>query len=193
MMQHQKYHLEIRPASGQDREGVISLIDAVYREYGDSVCLEGAESDLLDLPDYYRNQSGEFWVLAESSVTTQQPQVELGLFPQAENPVILGSHAAFVVDEQSKLAGFRRLYLAKHLRGTGWGRKLMQIAIDWAWETGMQRVEFWSDTRFERAHQFFETFGFRRDGRLRHMHDGNEPYSEYFFYLDLEQSKPFCS
>ena len=61
----------------------------------------------------------------------------------------------------------------------------MQVTINWAIEKGFRRVEFWSDTRFERAHQFFARFGFQRDGRQRTMHDGHTPYKEYFFFLDL--------
>jgi putative acetyltransferase len=62
---------------------------------------------------------------------------------------------------------------------------MMQWAIDWAHEHGMRRIEFWSDTRFTRAHTFFTRLGFQRDGRLRTMDDGWLPYQEYFFFRDL--------
>ena len=61
----------------------------------------------------------------------------------------------------------------------------MQIAIDWAVETGFERVEFWSDTRFQRAHRFFEKFGFQRSGEVRTMNDSHQEYQEYFYFLDL--------
>ena len=63
----------------------------------------------------------------------------------------------------------------------------MQVTIDWTKEAGFARVEFWSDTRFERAHRFFEKFGFERDGRIREMFDGVDPYQEYFYFLDVSQ------
>lgn len=61
----------------------------------------------------------------------------------------------------------------------------MQVTIDWARDTGFERVEFWSDTRFERAHRFFEKFGFQKSGEVRDMTDSVVPYSEYFFFLEL--------
>ena len=61
----------------------------------------------------------------------------------------------------------------------------MQLTIDWARERGFREVRFWSDTRFERAHRFFEKFGFQQDGRVREMHDSHEPYSEYYYSLQL--------
>lgn len=63
----------------------------------------------------------------------------------------------------------------------------MQHTIDWAIEAGFRRVEFWSDSRFHRAHRFFEKFGFVRTQRVRTMDDGHAPYSEIFFYRQLER------
>ncbi len=166
----QEYNLKLRSATVSDREGVIALIDSVYAEYNDSVCLEGADADLLALPDYYHRLGGEFWVLIETDTAGDQ--------------IVVGTHAAFAIDAEAQRCGFRRLYLSKRLRGLGVGYGLMQVALDWAWERGMRRIEFWSDVRFERAHRFFEGFGFRRDGRVREMRDGLTPYSEYYFYLD---------
>jgi len=61
----------------------------------------------------------------------------------------------------------------------------MQWAVDWAKSADFDRVEFWSDTRFSRAHRFFEKFGFETDGTTRDMDDGFEPYSEYFYWMNL--------
>jgi RimJ/RimL family protein N-acetyltransferase len=61
----------------------------------------------------------------------------------------------------------------------------MQWALDWARSQGFQRVEFWSDTRFERAHKFFLKAGFLTENTTRKMDDGIQPYSEFFFWLDL--------
>ena len=61
----------------------------------------------------------------------------------------------------------------------------MQWAFDWASSHAQTRVEFWSDTRFTRAHKFFRRLGFEHDGRVREMHDGLMPYSELFFSREL--------
>jgi putative acetyltransferase len=61
----------------------------------------------------------------------------------------------------------------------------MHWAIDYARSHGAERIEFWSDTRFERAHCFFQKFGFKTTGERRECDDSWEPYWEYFFFLDL--------
>jgi putative acetyltransferase len=162
----------IRLARHDDSPAIIDLIADCYAEYDDRVCLEagGAETDLLDLESRYRGQGGEFWVL------------------ELEGR-IRGSHAALPHPGLPGVCCFRRLYLDRSLRGrTDWGHHLMQVTIDWARDRGFRRVEFWSDTRFQRAHRFFRKFGFEPDGRVREMHDGHEVYSEYFFFLDLSKT-----
>ena len=163
-------HLRLRLATEHDQPQIVALIDSIFREYDAEVCLEGAEADLLDIQLNYVSRGGVFWVLE---------QVELD--GQAQ---IVGSHSAIPLEEPRKCT-FKRLYVAEHLRGTPWTRKLMQVAIDWAKAREYEQVQFWSDTRFGRAHRFFAKFGFRQTGEIRHMKDSTEPYSEYSFVLDL--------
>ncbi|MEQ1904562.1 MAG: GNAT family N-acetyltransferase [Pirellulaceae bacterium] len=156
----------IRLATKADQPQIIALIDGVYTEYGEIICLEDADKDLLDIDGYYFARGGSFWVLEQAGR-------------------IVGSHASHPVATSPKVCTFRRLYLAREWRGTEWGHRLMQVTIDWAREKDFPRIEFWSDTRFKRAHRFFEKFGFHKTGEVRDMHDGVLPYSEYFFFLDL--------
>ena len=159
----------IRLATNRDSQGVIELIAGCLSEYDDQICLEegGAESELLDLETNYAQKGGQFWVL---EITGR----------------VMGSHATLPDPVDPTVCGFRRLYLHPSLRGeTDWGHRLMQITIEWARTQGFQSVQFWSDTRFERAHHFFRKFGFRHDGRRREMHDSHQTYWEYFFQLEL--------
>ena len=160
----------LRPFSEDDQDSVIALIDRAYHEYGDRLCLHGADQDLTDIPGTYLQPGGSFIVLAGET--------------------ILGSHAMLPLDVENGICTFRRLYLDSSLRGTGWGEKLMDWAMKHARREGFRRVEFWSDTRFTRAHHFFERIGFQRDGRIREMTDGWIPYQEHFFWCDLDLSGP---
>jgi len=157
----------LRPATTADVPGIVALIDGVYHEYGDVIFLEGADADLLKIDDYYRAPGGEFVVLADSAGR------------------VCAAHAVHPIDKLQGLCTFRRLYMLPELRGTGWGTRLMEWAIEWARAAGFRRVEFWSDTRFTRAHRFFRRLGFAHDGRVRHLGDGSMPYSEYFFAREL--------
>lgn len=147
---------------------VVSLIDRVYREYGDRICLEDADADLRDLEGNYWGKEGAFVVLMEAHR-------------------VIGTHAVVPLDPPRGLCTFRRLYLETEWRGGDWGRWLMGWAVHWARHQGWRAVEFWSDTRFQRAHAFFERHGFRRDGRVREMQDAWTTYREYYFSADLQQ------
>ena len=157
--------IELRTATSDDQPGIIALIDAVFREYDDQIWLEGCDADLADLDGNYFRPGGHFWVLDDAGR-------------------IVGSHAALPT-ETPGVCTFRRLYLAAALRGAGWGDRLMQHNLDWARQQGFRRVEFWSDTRFARAHEFFQRLGFQRGAAIRDVHDGWQPFQEYFFWLDL--------
>ena len=157
---------QLRPAVAADQPGIIDLINRVYEEYGDRICLEQADGDLLDLQATYWEPGGEFVVLERDGT-------------------ILGTHAILPLADQENCCTFRRLYLDKSLRGQQWGEHLMQWALERARDRGFERVEFWSDTRFTRGHRFFQRLGFERDGQVREMTDGWEDYQEYFFYQQL--------
>lgn len=158
--------IQLRPAIPEDRDAIMVLIDTVLREYDDRLWIQGADRDLLDIEGHYVAQGGAFVVLDDSGQ-------------------MRGTHAVVPDALRPGVCYFRRLYLDATLRGSSWGTRLMQWTLDWAHTHAMQRVEFWSDTRFTRAHAFFARFGFQRDGRVRSMHDGWKPYQEYFYFLNL--------
>lgn len=165
--------LQLRLGENKDSPQVIRLITDVYAEYGETMCLDNGDRDLLDIEAAYRGRGGEFWVLEESPVEK-----------------IVGCHAAYPLADRNGVCTFRRLYLHAGLRGQGWGYRLMQQAITWARRQGFQRIEFWSDTRFRTAHQFFSRLGFQKTGAVREMHDSIEPYWEYFFFMNLMNLEP---
>ena len=157
--------MHLRLAANTDHSQVATLVDSVYREYGDRLFLEGADGDLLDLEGNYAGRGGAFVVLDDEGR-------------------VRGTQAALPLADTLGVCTFRRLFLDPDLRGGGWGERLMQWSLDWAREHEMRRVEFWSDTRFTRAHAFFARLGFTR-GEVREMDDGAMPYQEYAFSMDL--------
>lgn len=161
--------MKIRPVESSDSEGIIALIDGAYREHGDRLCLDAADADLMNVVGHYSSGDSAFVVLDDDGK-------------------VAGTHGLVPVDASLGLCTFRRLYLRSDLRGTGWGDKLMHWAIDTARQIGFRRVEFWSDTRFTRAHRFFRRLGFQQDGRVREMNDAWEPYREFFFWRELIDS-----
>ncbi|MBM4004998.1 MAG: GNAT family N-acetyltransferase [Planctomycetes bacterium] len=156
----------LRPFQSEDATAVIRLIDSVYQEYGDRICLENADRDLLEIDRAYVQAGGSFFVLADDQE-------------------LFGCHAVLPWMQRPNGCTFRRLYLHSSRRGQGWGRILMRRAIDWALAAGYEQVEFWSDTRFTTAHKFFEKIGFQRQEAIRPMDDGWVRYHEYLFRGEL--------
>ena len=159
--------MNIRRASNDDSNEIISLITSIYNEYGEIMYTEGADRDLLDIRGNYHAKGGDFIVMVN------------------EVDEIIGSHATLPINTNDGVLTFRRLYLKKNYRGEGAGKKLMDWAVKWSIENQFNRVEFWSDVRFKRAHDFFEKYGFVKSGEIREMNDGALPYSECFFYMML--------
>ena len=156
----------LRLATPQDCQTITRLIDGVLREYGDEICLTGADRDLMDITGHYEQLGGAFVVLDDEGT-------------------IRGTHAVVPDGTRQDVFFLRRLYLEQALRGGVWGIRLMDWTLEWATAHGARRIELWTDTRFERAHAFFRRCGFQPDGRIRAMNDGVAPYREYFFCREL--------
>ena len=162
--------LVLREAQEKDGPGIIALISSVLNEFGEEICLGagGAECDLVSIQTSYFDHGNVFWVMEDL----------------AERKIV-GTHAALVDQQDSACCILKRLYLHPDFRGTHCANALMQIAVDWAHQHRCCRVEFWSDTRFKRAHRFFEKFGFMPTGAIRTMNDSYAPYNERHYRLDL--------
>jgi GNAT superfamily N-acetyltransferase len=64
-----------------------------------------------------------------------------------------------------------RLYMLPPYRGTDLAPRLLAIAEAHARAAGATRLVLWSDTRFDRAHRFYEKHSYVRHGSIRVLHD----------------------
>jgi len=166
--------MQIRLAQRKDQPQIVRLIADILREYGDTICLDNCDSDLLDLEQNFTALGGAFWVLEESGRIFGTVAV---------------SPSDDVLNDQVSTCLLKRLYLHQSLRGGNWGRELMQTAVDWAHREGFRRLEFWSDTRFSRAHNFYQKFGCQMTGEVRTITDTYQPFDEYQFRLGLRREE----
>ena len=93
--------MNIRRASNDDSNEIISLITSIYNEYGEIMYTEGADRDLLDIRGNYHAKGGDFIVMVN------------------EVDEIIGSHATLPINTKDGGLTFRRLYLKKNYRGEG--------------------------------------------------------------------------
>jgi GNAT superfamily N-acetyltransferase len=61
--------------------------------------------------------------------------------------------------------------LDRSLRGTGLADRLLDRAEAHAIAAGARWLALWTDTRFERAHRFYERRGYVRSGLVRALGD----------------------
>src|SRR5437764_14050778 len=136
--------LRLRPTIPADVPGILKLIGEVYAEYGCVLDAGGEERHLLEPGPYFRAHGGEFWVVEEDGT--------------------IRATAAVMLHEGS--GELKTLYVHPSLRRQGWGRRLTNLAIDYARAAGKQKMILWSDTRFADAHRLYRNLGFTGMGRL---------------------------
>ncbi len=151
----------LRPTAPADVPGILALVSEIYAEYGCVLDAEHEDTHLLDPGAYFRSRGGEFWV------------VEVG-------GTIRATGAVALLPDAGEL---RSLYVHRSLRRQGWGRKLTELAMQYAARAGRRRMILWTDTRFVAAHALYESLGFRRSGQ-RELHDSNQT-REYGYEREL--------
>ncbi len=138
----------IRPGRDADAAGFIALIRACWSEYPSIIFdLDGEMPELRALASYYAAAGGALWA-AEDATGSVVGMIALRPHPEG--------------------AEICRLYLASALRGTGLAERLLCTA---AGHAGPVPLVLWSDTRFTRAHRFYEKQSFLRSGPIRPLQD----------------------
>jgi GNAT superfamily N-acetyltransferase len=144
-------HGTIRPGSDSDAGGFIALIGACWGEYpGVIMDVDGELPELHALASYYAGKSGALWA-AEA-----QGQI-VGMIATAPH----GDGAWEIC----------RLYVLAACRASGLAQRLLSQAEAHARAEGATRLMLWSDTRFDRAHRFYEKCSYVRCGPIRVLHD----------------------
>jgi putative acetyltransferase len=133
----------IVPFQDSHAAGVLDVIAAVFREYAMTFDPSGFDTDLRDVPRYYSEHGGAFWVLEETGL-------------------VVGTVA--VVPTAPTACEVKRLYLLPGYRGRGFGRALVERVLEWATASGRTTVVAWSDVRLATAHAVYERMGFVRCG-----------------------------
>jgi ribosomal protein S18 acetylase RimI-like enzyme len=138
---------------GQDTDGpaIIALIGACWSAYpGIKMDVDREMPELHALATYYAGQGGALWV-AET------------------DGKVVGMIAARPMDAATW--EICRVYVDPCLHGSGLGHALLDQAERHAIAAGAERLALWTDTRFDRAHRFYEKRSYIRHGPVRVLHD----------------------
>ncbi len=144
--------LSVRPVRDDDAQGLFGLIALCFAEYPG--CYVDPHDDLPDLlrpASANAAKNGCFWVLEDG-------RGHVGACVSIDFP-------------QPGTAELHRVYVRPDLRRHGLAERLVKLAEEAARARDARLIFFWSDTRFETAHRFYERLAYRRDGRERDLGD----------------------
>ncbi|HST75500.1 MAG TPA: GNAT family N-acetyltransferase [Acetobacteraceae bacterium] len=145
----------LRAGRDADAEGFIALIGACWSEYPGIVFdVDGELPELRALASHYARKGGALWAA------------------EADGHVV-GMIAVASCDGADAWE-ICRLYVLPAWRGSGLAHRLLDTAEAHARAARAARLILWTDTRFERAHRFYEKRGYRRDGPIRALNDKSD-------------------
>lgn len=155
----------LRPGRDADADGFIALIGACWAEYpGNILDVDGEVPELRALASYYAKQGGALWAAEHDGRVAGM----VGTRP-------LGGGAWEVC----------KMYTDAALRGGGLAQRLIGAAEEFARAQGGTRMHLWSDTRFDRAHRFYEKQSYVRSGPLKVHNDLSNS-------IEFEYAKPLA-
>jgi putative acetyltransferase len=141
----------LRPVMDADGPAIAALIAACFAEYDGCFYSPAEFPELVHPALHYAAKAAELWVL-EDGVR------------------LVGTVAVTPVPEQ-QACEITKVYLAASHRGSGAGPALMAHASQRAAAMGHADLVLWTDTRFQRAHRFYEKLGFVRLPVRRYLAD----------------------
>ncbi|KEK24491.1 GNAT family N-acetyltransferase [Bacillus gaemokensis] len=132
----------ITPYESRYQSDVVDLIVHIQqKEYNVPITRE-EQPDLLEIEQFYQRENGNFWV------ATYEEKV-------------VGTVA--LLDIGNEQVALRKMFVKKEFRGKVWGTAslLLQTAISWAKEKGLEGIYLGTTVQFFAAHRFYEKSGFQ--------------------------------
>jgi len=141
----------IRPARDDDAGAIVKIVGDSWREYpGCVVDIDGEAPEFLALASYCAARGGAAWVA------------------EADGAVVGVACTYPLQDGAWEMA---KIYVVRAQRGAGVAHLLLDTAENFARAQGAATAKLWSDTRFDRAHRFYEKRGYVRAGAIRALAD----------------------
>ncbi len=141
----------LRRGRDSDADGFVALIRRCWSDYPGCILeLDHEEQELFALQSYYAERGGALWTAEEAGA-------------------VIGMAAILPADNGAW--ELKKLYVHPDRHGSGLGQRLLDVAEAYATEAGAVRLVLWSDTRFTRAHRFYEKRSWVRDGPIRALDD----------------------
>jgi putative acetyltransferase len=162
--------MTIRAVRDSDGQALAKLIAACFHEY------EGCFYDPAEFPELMAPAS---WY---------EPKGTKLMIVEHEDQ-LLGCTAATPLPSYDPVLEIHKVYLDPALRGSGAAQKLLDSALHAAGYSPQTRLVLWTDTRFTRAHRFYERLGFVRHPVTRYLADVSDTW-EFRYERALSGTQP---
>ncbi len=111
--------MDIRIANNADCHNVQALIFNVLEEFGLDYDRQSIDKDLYDIDSFYNSAGGRFWVV------------------EAQGKIVA---TAGLLKISASECEFRKMYILPEFRRRGLGRKLVELSLNQARQSGFKRV-----------------------------------------------------
>jgi putative acetyltransferase len=133
--------LTLRTADNQDTDKILTLIEKVLREYGLDLDSDGVDSDLADIEANYTASGGWFAVIEDAAGR------------------LVGTTGLLRVDD--RVCELRKMYFGREIRGQGWGKSVLDLALARAEKMGFEEVRLETASVLVEAIGLYDRVGFR--------------------------------
>ena len=149
----------IRPGRDADGPAIVALIWRCWSAYpGLRMDADSEMPEHHALATYYARQGGMIWIAVALGADSRHTDI-IGVV--AVRPI---EHRTWEIC---------RLYADPSMHGSGLGQVILDHAEGHAIAAGAAELVLWTDTRFERAHRFYEKRGYMRHGEIRVLNDAS--------------------
>ena len=147
---------------------VAALIEACFNQYPGCLFTWDEFPELRAPASWAAGRGTEFWVVDDTADS------------------IAGCIAA--TPDGGTGVELHKFYVAAPLRGAGLAQMLATKVFACAERVKASNIFLWTDTRFTRAHRFYEKMGFARQPETRHLGDVSDT-TEFLYTLDLSLAR----
>ena len=139
--------IEILPYTEQFLSGVVDVILPIQQSEFDIPITLDAQPDLLDIPAYYQQRNGNFWIALNGSE-------------------VVGTIA--LKDIGNREGALRKMFVKAKYRGAtaGVSNNLLQVLLRWCEQKRFRHIYLGTTPKFLAAHRFYEKNGFTEVGKV---------------------------
>lgn len=146
----------IRPGGDHDGPALAELIASIFAEYAGCLFVDSEFPELEQVSRHFTERGGAIWVACDA-----EGRVVGSLAIAPRGPPDIAAFELF------------KVYVAPALRGGDLAGALLAKGVAFAVARDARQLCLWTDTRFTRAHAFYEKRGFVRTGGERALEDAS--------------------